>query len=380
MTIHEAYIYSFTAAALALGAAAAWQDYRFGKIKNRLLLAGLAVGAIVYTGFTVALLAAPGGAGASGAYLRDVLLNTSIAFAAAFAMWKSALWSAGDAKLFTVFAFLTPLEYYSRGYMDYFPAFNLLVNIFAVSFAFVVVKILLEAAAPAGKIEPHRAAGAQGLPAAMKFLRENWPQMLLMFTLFNIVMLAVKAAGPAVGGGRAGQLALAAFSLLFIYLAVKPISRKLELFFKERPGARPWTLAVIPAAVTLAIITGNSRAVAGTAKTTAGFMIAVGLLRKIIETRLGKTDVSKVKAADLRKGMLPTQSCLEEISKTVNLGTVFMDGLTGEQADAVRGGLDGETELEIYRTMPFAPAALGGLALTFYLKQSVVHYLIGVFR
>ena len=47
-----------------------------------------------------------------------------------FLLWRFRLWSAGDTKLFTLYALLVPLDFYSKSFVFYFPSFNLLINLF----------------------------------------------------------------------------------------------------------------------------------------------------------------------------------------------------------------------------------------------------------
>ncbi len=91
---------------LAVGIVSAYTDFRGGTIPNRLILAGLAAGAICHT---VILLfgAAP--------YYPYWLLCMAAADVLAFGMFWGRLWAAGDAKLFMVLFFLTPPRLFDAG-------------------------------------------------------------------------------------------------------------------------------------------------------------------------------------------------------------------------------------------------------------------------
>ena len=115
--------YLFVFLVIIIGLATSWEDIKFGKIRNKWILLGLAGG--------IALQAA---ALAGGFLPTDLifsgLLNALIALLVGYLLWYFDLWAAGDAKLFFVFALLLPLSYYSRTYLPFFPSFALLVNTF----------------------------------------------------------------------------------------------------------------------------------------------------------------------------------------------------------------------------------------------------------
>jgi len=115
--------YLFVFLVIIIGLATSWEDIKFGKIRNKWILLGLAGG--------IALQAA---ALAGGFLPTDLifsgLLNALIALLVGYLLWYFDLWAAGDAKLFFVFALLLPLSYYSRTYLPLFPSFALLINTF----------------------------------------------------------------------------------------------------------------------------------------------------------------------------------------------------------------------------------------------------------
>jgi len=75
-------------------------------------------------------------------YYLKILLNTGIAFILAFGLWLLKVWPGGDAKLFTLYAFLIPLSFYDKALFSYWPALNLMVNIFLPIAFFLSLKML----------------------------------------------------------------------------------------------------------------------------------------------------------------------------------------------------------------------------------------------
>jgi hypothetical protein len=60
-----------------------------------------------------------------------------------FILYYFNIWSAGDGKLFFVYAALLPLGFYSSEIYYPFPSFNLIVNLFIPFFLFIIIKYLL---------------------------------------------------------------------------------------------------------------------------------------------------------------------------------------------------------------------------------------------
>ena len=126
-----------------IGLITSFEDFRYGKIKNKWIKIGFLWGLTIFTLYifwnlfflllqhfkmtpsSVFLLRV--------SYLGEVFLNTGIALIVGFLMWRWNTWSAGDVKLFVLFSFLLPLKFYSNTYLSYFPSFAFLINIFVVA-------------------------------------------------------------------------------------------------------------------------------------------------------------------------------------------------------------------------------------------------------
>jgi len=63
-------------------------------------------------------------------YLIVLLLNAGLALTVGFFMWWFQLWAAGDAKLFSMMAFVLPFTFYRYKMIKYFPSFDLIYCIF----------------------------------------------------------------------------------------------------------------------------------------------------------------------------------------------------------------------------------------------------------
>ncbi len=112
-----------------------WEDVRHKKIRNNVVVAGFILGALLFIiSFAFDLV--------NFDYMKQVIANTVSALVVALVIWKAGFWPAGDSKYFVLMVFLLPLQYYSRTYLNYFPAFVLLVNIFMVFLLFLICKAL----------------------------------------------------------------------------------------------------------------------------------------------------------------------------------------------------------------------------------------------
>lgn len=145
---HTALIYNivFLPVLLFIGVRTSLDDLRFGLIRNKWILTGTGYVLIAYLSFWLTSLFA-GKIDSLAPLLeaiREILENTDlfvanllISLLAAYFIWKSGIWGAGDAKLFFLYAALVPIGQYKRVYFNYyFASFALLMNIFVIAAAF----------------------------------------------------------------------------------------------------------------------------------------------------------------------------------------------------------------------------------------------------
>lgn len=125
--------YLFVSLILSLSFFVVVDDIRYKKIKNKSLILGASFGLVLFAVFLL-------GGGISVSYVENVLINSGIALVVSFGLWKWGIWPAGDAKLFALFSFLLPLEFYSKSYLAYFPALSFLVNSFVMILFFIFIK------------------------------------------------------------------------------------------------------------------------------------------------------------------------------------------------------------------------------------------------
>jgi hypothetical protein len=121
-----------------IGAVTSYEDFRYGKIRNKWIILGLAWGILIHVFFLCWGIFSPYIAEIYKvsfvyilpSYILMVLINSLFSLCAGYLLWYFNLWSAGDAKLFAVFSLLLPLDNYWRTYLSYFPSIVILINTF----------------------------------------------------------------------------------------------------------------------------------------------------------------------------------------------------------------------------------------------------------
>jgi hypothetical protein len=217
------------------------------------------------------------------------------------------------------------------------------------------------------------------LRSAVAAVRGQWLVFVVMFVIFNAMFLAIGYVRPLIRGAGPSVLFNIGF-LIFMFAAVAPISNVIRKLFEKYPAAKKAALLIVAAALFFALRDRHTgAAVAGNAKMMVYFMVFIGLARKLFEVYLKKADLYFVRAADARPGMVPSEEAHGKLS-AAGLDAVFMDGLSVEQAEAVRKAFPPEQELEFTRTIPFAPLALGGLLLTIIFRQSAIHLAMSLMK
>ncbi len=118
----------FVSLILFLGAITSYEDLRFGKVRNKWIVLGLVIGSIVWFSFFIFNQV-------NLNYLGLLLLNFACASVFSFLLWRFSSWAAGDAKMFILYSFITPLYFYSDFYINIFPSFIIIFNTFLILLA-----------------------------------------------------------------------------------------------------------------------------------------------------------------------------------------------------------------------------------------------------
>ncbi len=118
---------------LFLGIITSYTDIKESKIKNKHLVIALVYSAIVYFILTYQTIGQ-----VRLVYFVELGVMSAASLIAGFVMWHIGIWTAGDAKLFSVYSLVVPLSVYKYGHIPYFDSLNLLVNTFLPIFLFLL--------------------------------------------------------------------------------------------------------------------------------------------------------------------------------------------------------------------------------------------------
>ena len=384
---------------LFVAAASIRDDLASGLIYNRRLLQGLAGGGAAYLMLALLELAGAGPelcsappAGGSWPWFAVVPLNLVIGLAVAVLLWVMQIWAAGDAKLFALYAFLVPPAVYTRTYMAGFPALPMLVNVFALVFAFLALD-LLRTGLPAllrGGMDPARRSAA--LRAAPGTLVKALP-LLLSFTAIFAAIRLLRALSreelqPLLGVGD-----FTLFMILFV--AFRPLSRLLTtrggaivftvislaalllMGARHGVGALPELMAPSVMAVALLLFArAYPKLGEATRKTTVGRLKPGAVLSLETLRILGAREQQEV--ADLGDAApAPDEEQAGSTARPSRLGSLSADGLTEEQIRYIRTRYDDDETIAISRTLPFSPFLAAGALLTWGLGGPLTALLNG---
>lgn len=211
---------------LTIGAIAAYNDFKFGKIPNKLVIAGLAASLVL---LPVSVLTG----NIPINIFWQALLNAVAALALGYSFWYFDLWAAGDAKLFFVLALLLPFRFYWRSYLPVFPSLAILTNAFIPLLIFVFfqsVFLMAKSVFLFFKQDKVRARLDEGVKMFIQAIKINYLSYLwvalafgLVFVMFQLVRLEM---GKFIGGFALGQAGLF-FSMAFLgMLAGRAIKNK----------------------------------------------------------------------------------------------------------------------------------------------------------
>jgi Flp pilus assembly protein protease CpaA len=128
--------YFFIFGIVIIGLITSYTDFKFGKIRNKIIVLGL-IYAIILNIINITILKNVN----LNAY-SDYIVNSILIFVFGFIFWNIGLWTAGDAKLFFIFNLLTPPHFITKYYLDYFYGFLYFINIFGLMFIFLVIRAI----------------------------------------------------------------------------------------------------------------------------------------------------------------------------------------------------------------------------------------------
>lgn len=388
---------------LALGLVVSLEDWRQRRIRNLWIGAGLLVcaGGLLYLFMNSALghhrirFWVLGEYYLPWRYYPMVLAHLALSLAAGLILWRLAVWPAGDAKLFILFAFFLALINPNLRGFPYLLFLVLLINIFVPAGLFMACEATARFLLGVGamRTEDRRKSSKAALDRISKRLVDAWP--------------------------RRGQYLVLGFNLVVLFFALRLAERRFQAFFLGPFGqlglffamAVSWKWLVLllcdPAVgyAALAVFVG-----AGAAAPFLGFevgpllsegcrmaasfwmllFIARVALHWIIERQSRRElDAGGLKAGDILSDETWTR-LMEEKSFGEKLGPRYSDGLTREEAENVKVWLQSPRPapenasapaegFTVYHSIPFAVWIFLGSILTLANRGTAVALLAPYF-
>ena len=287
-----------------------------------------------------------------------MIINGIIAFLGGYFLWHYRLWSAGDAKLFAVYAFLIPLNFYAKSYIAIFPSFNLLINLFIplllVIMGYALFSLLKEGYGSRDKIKRVSLPENTKIFKAAMFLWQTFLRFTFVIILFHLLFFLTKEI----------PLSETLFNPFFVFgLLLLIMGRFSALEQKEK-----WLIFIIYGTVFgcggFLILNEQFQALANILKTALVFMILIGLTRQVLDFYIQKRETEGTKIKDIKKGMVLTEKSfslilakLKKDEKEEFFGRIDASGINKNQVEFIKRLFEKNQELKIkaYKTFPFAP-------------------------
>jgi hypothetical protein len=314
-------------------------------------------------------------------YIFELILNGGIAFLGGYLLWYLKLWSAGDAKLFAVYAFLIPLHFYSKSYIPHFPSFNLLINLF-IPLLFVLIIGALITALKEGwnlrnKIKELK------LPKMKRIsqLSASLSKMFLTYLFVIIILQSFRFLREKPPADEVLSNPFFLFALLFLTIG----------YLTKKMRGKKW-LSLLAYGVILGysaflIFSGEPQHLMSILKVALVFMVLVGFTRQILNFYIQKKQIQKIKIKDIQEGMVLVKDKASLVLKKLKekgeeFGVLDAGGLKKKQAELIKNLFQDnkETEVGVYRTFPFAPFLLLSAVISISTQSSFLPLLDRVFR
>lgn len=349
--------FAFLAPLLTIGLVATYWDSKKGIIPNKILLFGFLWGIFLYlllflyNSFFV-------GSEALLNYLFQALLNGIIAVVVGYMIWYFNFWSAGDGKLFGLYGFLVPLDFYSGFYIDYFPAFALLVNLMIPLILLFTIKAAVWIFKSRGKIKnfllnPHF--------YSFENFKKYGKTLFLFISTITFAMIIIRSLM---------EVSESVFGIIpngfIIFILLLLLMYGINLLRKKTIIADIFKYLAIVLFFGNLIVQGHLEDVFLFARMIIVFAIVIGASKNILSLYIRSEENKKVKVGNLKEGMVLTKEWKRHLSEKISKLTkkrkresfedIRTEGLTKEQVEVIKELFkdDDKYEVEIAETLPFS--------------------------
>lgn len=356
-----------------LGVVSSIEDFRYGKIYKRHISLGLWVGGAWYLMLGAFLILFLDDKSFFLNILPRILAAVLVAFLISGVMWWFDVWSAADAKLFTVYILLLPPAVTLGGETQTFFSLVLLVNVYTAAFAIISIDFLIRFTArlhdrwrwyrQAETAERREA--MTGLMAAMRSGLPGWIKSLLGFSLILIVVRILRSL---VREELAGVIDIDDTLLfLLLFLAFKPLHAAFQIklvavgIVTVLAGYVGWLFYQDPSGAQVFEMVGIGLWVIGLIS----FRYLYTYWAELVElTRIPLDELEEhmIVSKQVRSELLE-----QEVFSADEVKAFSVEGLSEEYAKRIRQLYRNEehpASIDIEKTIPFAPFLFAGVLIT----------------
>ena len=350
------------------GIICSYTDIKYGKIKNKWLIVGFAWVIVLYLSLAVYNVFFLHQAENIN-YLFKMIVNGFVALLVGYILWSFNLFAAGDAKLFALYAFLIPQEFYAKAYFSIFPSFNILINTFIPLVAFLTFKALVfslkRGAAGIKKLDLTKVLSKENL----KKLLVQLPGFLRTYILFVLVMVIIQL----IRSKATESLGDFTQNPVFLFLLLFVGYRFLFRFIAKSKLIALIVVVLGSGTICYLIFSDQIPFLINILKLALIFMVLVGLSFRLLNFYIEQKETRKLKVEDLQVGMFP---CRNEINGELQkkLGQIEKTGLTNDQLNIIKEFFKGKltNEIKVYKTFALAPFIFFGAVITVLTKDSLI--------
>jgi Flp pilus assembly protein protease CpaA len=353
-----------------IGIICAYTDIKYNKIFNKWIILGFIYIFLLYVSLFFL---------GEKVYVLKLFLNGIISFSVGFLLWSFRLWSSGDTKLFTLYAFLVPLDFYSKSFIFYFPSFNLLVNLFIPLLFVLIINALITTLKELYKFKKTKQ--ELKFPKINKifqiclFLLKLFLSYVFVFIVLNLFIIPLAKEFPI------GELFNNPFIIfIFLLFTIKT--------FNEKRRDKKWLdwliYGIIFGYFSWLIFLGEYSRLMLILKVSLVFMIFVGLTRVILSFYIQKKETKKIKVKDIKEGMVLVEgeffSFINKFKK--DFGFLDAGGINKSQLSLIKKIFKNSEKLDvkIYKTLPFAPFLFLSAVISVITKSSFLVLLDRIFQ
>lgn len=324
-------------------------DIKEKKVYNKAILFGFLYGLVFFLYFLIIAL--------NKDYLIAAAINFVIAALMSYFLWFYNYWSAGDAKLFSLFCFLLPLDFYTNSNYPLFPGFSIMVNLVVpVAFLFLVSSILGIFGKKGQKIEFKSL-----VDLASNFIKVLFVYILLpllvqkIFTYFDIYFLRSSF-----------------FYIILIFLII--FSYKTMMSFLKKNIIINYIVIFCSIGYSFfLILTDRAFIVEQVFYRAFIFLGFLFFFRFIVNNYVNKIDVEKVKVSELKEGMVVSENDRAKYRRAFDGNS---EKLTANDIDKIKRYCGEENYLNVCGKFSFAPYIFIAVIITIVLRGSLLSLII----